>query len=364
MQQHPDERNNLDAITNITLYCKEQIKYKQLKLYGRELEKSVEVKLDNHFEIMEFYNNSRQIIASITPKIVPGFVGMRNWDYLSYEAHSNKLVVHTNYSDVEHENKEADAYIQMTAIPLPESKKADNTTIRFKTYSTNKNENDFIMDHLEPNKMYAVQYTYGKQSPFAYAESQRFIVQTKSSDGSAAHSPLKLMLDQSPNPPEPPTNTSNNTFEPPSPPKLIMRLDPQFKNYEVGVDVEPFCNPTPNGSHFWLNKDKPSKELKDINVADALCDQVASYPFCDNPDSNSTMEKRKKCSLGSELCYTTSIVVQEKIYSMSKKCIDVPKHYHPPQPSTTTPAATGNSATAFSLNRLCLVAVFFLLLIC
>lgn len=37
---------NIDAEAKIKLFCKEQIKFKKLHLYGRELEKSVEVKVN------------------------------------------------------------------------------------------------------------------------------------------------------------------------------------------------------------------------------------------------------------------------------------------------------------------------------
>lgn len=37
-----------------------------------------------------------------------------------------------------------------------------------------------MLDRLEPGHLYAVQYTYGKNSPFAYEESRRFMVDTGS----------------------------------------------------------------------------------------------------------------------------------------------------------------------------------------
>jgi len=151
---HP--RANLDTVANITLYCKEQIKYKQLRLYSRELEKSVEVKLDNHFEIMEYYNQTgREIVASITPRNCPRIcwtselvadvpntrpplsfqrpaahsceqiepVSTKTMlrEYASYEVRPpHMLVIHTNYSDLERgaERREADAYVQLTATPV------------------------------------------------------------------------------------------------------------------------------------------------------------------------------------------------------------------------------------------------------
>ena len=55
-------------MANISLHCKDHVRYKILKLADEELEKSVEVKLDNTFEITEHRNTSREIIANILPK--------------------------------------------------------------------------------------------------------------------------------------------------------------------------------------------------------------------------------------------------------------------------------------------------------
>lgn len=54
--------------------------------------------------------------------------------------------------------------------------------------------------------------------------------------------------------------------------KVLVHLNPKFKNYKIIVDVEPFCNPIlNNGSHFLLTKDKPTKELKNLPIMDVLC---------------------------------------------------------------------------------------------
>lgn len=42
---HSFFRPDIDALANITLFCRQHIKYKQLRLHDRELEKSVEVKV-------------------------------------------------------------------------------------------------------------------------------------------------------------------------------------------------------------------------------------------------------------------------------------------------------------------------------
>ncbi|KAI1733078.1 hypothetical protein Ddc_01989 [Ditylenchus destructor] len=347
--------------------------------------------LDNHFEIMEFYNNSRQIMASISPKNCPRICWnaelvaetMRGLkfrraathncleieavsasatlrDYTSYEVHHDKVIVHTNYSDHEHDGKEVDSYIQLAAIPIPEPKKHDNNTVRFKTYSTSKTEDgDFVLDHLEPNKLYAIQYTYGKQSPFAYAESRRFVVETKptSTAYAASHSPVRLVFDQ-PTPPPSRNSTehggdnSTHLAEEEQIPRVSMRLTSEFKDYEIGIDVEPFCDPhSYNGSHFWLTKDKPTRELRGLKIIEAICDEQPKHELCNgtHPEGSS---RPRKCSGPTELCYTANVMVHDSVYSMERKCENLAKHFHPPPPIVVTTHAVASNANSWQQSYL------------
>lgn len=58
----------MQAVANISLHCKDHIRYKEFKLADEESEKSVEVKLDNSFNITQNHNSSREIVANIQPK--------------------------------------------------------------------------------------------------------------------------------------------------------------------------------------------------------------------------------------------------------------------------------------------------------
>lgn len=60
-------------------------------------------------------------------------------DYLSYDVQQDRLIVHTNYSDSENGDEETDAYVQITAVELPETKgvnsSANSTSgIRYKVF--------------------------------------------------------------------------------------------------------------------------------------------------------------------------------------------------------------------------------------
>ncbi|KAI1726616.1 hypothetical protein DdX_03338 [Ditylenchus destructor] len=400
IKTHKEDGSNLDAQPLVSVTTK------RFGSGGRSLEnlvvtvrweqhpdeRSVEVRLDNHFEIMEFYNNSRQIMASISPKNCPRIcwnaelvaettrglkfrrAATHNCleieavsasttlrDYVSYEVHHDKVIVHTNYSDHEHDEKEVDSYIQLAAIPIPEPKRHDNNTVRFKTYSTSKTEDgDFVLDHLEPNKLYAIQYTYGKQSPFAYAESRRFVVETRptSSAYAASHSPVRLVFDQPTPPPfrnstEHGGDNSTHPAEEEQVPRVSMRLTSEFKDYEVGIDVEPFCDPhSYNGSHFWLTKDKPTRELRGLKIIEAICDEQPKHMLCNgtHPEGSS---RPRKCSGPTELCYTANVMVHDSVYSMERKCENLAKHFHPPPPVVLPTHAVASNANSWQQSYLC-----------
>lgn len=230
-----------------------------------------------------------------------------------------------------------------------------------------------MLDHLEPNRLYAIQYTYGKQSPFVYEESRRFVVDTSGErrpSYNAALNPVQFVFDYGPE--------KNGRREP----RITARIDRDFSGYEVGVDLEPFCSTDRNqGSHFWLSAKEPSHEIKGLPLVDAVCDSSSSskkHSLCpsqrilsasqqqindsstnqhqrNNRDSGGesaelqtvsnnqipwgtsqipwtseasattavAMPKRQRCPLGSDLCYIASLLVHGKIFSMPKRCVDV-----------------------------------------
>jgi hypothetical protein len=55
------------------------------------------------------------------------------------------------------------------------------------------------------------------------------------------------------------TESDNSTWK--LKPFAAARLDPTYHDYQLGMDVEPFCR-NKNGSHFWLSAAKPEHELK------------------------------------------------------------------------------------------------------
>ncbi|CAD5226727.1 unnamed protein product [Bursaphelenchus xylophilus] len=270
-EQHPDERQDLDMVANVSLVCDNQIKFKQVFLNRREIEKSVEVKLDNIFEVLETNNGSRQIMASITPKhchkicwvgTLYSEVGGYNFrrevsrkcehidtitsksklrDYKSYEFKNNSLIVHTSYPKEQNDSVEKDSYIQLTAIPIPENyttrANSSEDTTRFKVFSTTDNDT-FTLSNLEPDRLYAIQYTYVKQSPFAYAESRRFIIETRSKNmfgqtvkpvnvivHNLKHEPKHINKSQEK------TKMENMSIRP----EASIKLDPHFHNYKVSL---------------------------------------------------------------------------------------------------------------------------------
>uniref|UniRef100_A0A183BR59 Dolichyl-diphosphooligosaccharide--protein glycosyltransferase 48 kDa subunit n=1 Tax=Globodera pallida TaxID=36090 RepID=A0A183BR59_GLOPA len=227
-------------------------------------------------------------------------------EFVGYEMASNggDLIVQTNFSGGADGEKaeEADAYVQLTAIAIPEAKKADNSTVRFKTFNTKKEGEQYVLDNMEPGKLYAVQYTYGKQSPFVYEESRRFLL-----DMASGMTPVHVQY-----------NLTEPYSEQPGV-AATARLDPKFNQYELGIDVEPLCEPNESTLHFWLTKDRPEKELHELRLLDALCTAMPQHSVCHRaPGSSSAAAAAAgdahRCAMpDAKLCYTSNIVVHEKV---------------------------------------------------
>uniref|UniRef100_A0A915NDV8 Uncharacterized protein n=1 Tax=Meloidogyne javanica TaxID=6303 RepID=A0A915NDV8_MELJA len=261
-EQLEEEKQNLDALANITLFCNNQINYKQLKLNGKEENKSLEIYLDNYFEVNEEKNkniNNREINVLISPKNCTricwnveliaeinlkifrraatqnceelGKINTKTFlrNFVGYEFNNknNKLIIYTNYSEgVNKGNNELNGYVKITVNEVlqeeDEGNEGKNQTIINKSFSTENNENNFVVEGLEKGKYYAVQYTYGKTSPFIYEESHRFLINTGS-----MNEPLIWQF--------------NLTNEKGIKPNVIATAILLFKNYELGVDVESLC---------------------------------------------------------------------------------------------------------------------------
>lgn len=94
--------------------------------------------------------------------------------------------------------------------------------------------------------------------------------------GSAPRPPLQLRFQRPKDPPPPPTSTkkpsgkaksttpapddSENQLAPQEA-LIIAQLDPTYNDYQLGVDVEPFCR-SREATHFWLSAKQPEYALK------------------------------------------------------------------------------------------------------
>uniref|UniRef100_A0AC34PZC4 Uncharacterized protein n=1 Tax=Panagrolaimus sp. JU765 TaxID=591449 RepID=A0AC34PZC4_9BILA len=344
-----DYRTNLQAVANMSLNCKDHVRFKTLKLADEESAKAVEVKLENMFEITEKRNISRHIIANILPKschricwttkliapfehhnfekqigkdckeIAPVTAEATLRDYLSYEISHGDLTIHTNVSG----NDDGDDFVTIEAIQLPEGiETKHNQSNKIEKFSAPGTTNDFVVHGLDANKWYAVQYNYTKRSPFLYSESERFIIEPKNG---ATKGPLKIRFE---------TKDANDSFSNSSSgnstsqlkPYIVLFTDPAYKEFRIGVDVDPFCDAKgPNASHhFWLTSQNPQKELKDLDLIPAICGAKPEHSLCGNKMDDSShvvpgVTNMTVCS-SPNLCYTGNIEVNGKIYAMRKRC--------------------------------------------
>ncbi|KAE9553254.1 hypothetical protein FO519_003512 [Halicephalobus sp. NKZ332] len=340
-----DYRTNLQAVTNISLFCKDHVRYKILKLADEESAKALEVKLENTLEISEKKNNTRNIIANILPKScfricwdseLMAFFEHHNFgkevgkdcreispvtaetslrDYLSYDVNQGDLVIHTNVTG-NYGNE--DAIVTIEAIQLPEGVKIhDNLTNIVENFKTTESETEFILHGLNPNKYYAVQYSYTKRSPFFYSESERFIIEPRTS---STGNPLKVRFTTKD------LNSTSNSTNPEIKPEISMLMDASFNDFRIGVDVDPFCDAKgPNASqHFWLSKDQPRHILDHLDLVSAICGTKPEHSYCGiKRDAYSHIvpgvSNITVCS-SPNLCYAGNIEVNGKIYAMKKRC--------------------------------------------
>lgn len=130
---------------------------------------------------------------------------------------------------------------------------------------------------MEPNTLYAVEYRYEKESPFVYSESRRFVIETNDFSKSQSLQPIKLELEpiMSNYNDENLLNNANsyiqNVYKNYTV-QITIKLNSKFKKYKIRVDIDPFCDSTiNNGSHFWLTKEEPNKEIKNLPIIEVLC---------------------------------------------------------------------------------------------
>jgi hypothetical protein len=63
--------------------------------------------------------------------------------------------------------------------------------------------------------------------------------------------------------------------------------------------------------HFWLDKDRKQRDLRELRILDALCTASPGHSLCQQPGTAPTI---RGCSMREgRLCTTTNIVVHEKV---------------------------------------------------
>lgn len=145
---------------------------------------------------------------------------------------------------------------------------------------------------------------------------------------------------------------------------MYLQLDPQYKSYRVGVDMEPYCGRT-NVSHFWLSAEEPEHELRGMDLVSAVCSGGAQHEFCPSKeetelktvshDPETGQRSPQKCT--PNVCYTANIVVLDKVYSMGRQCANVAKYY----PILETPKRSQSHASTLVPNTLISIALFMFL---
>lgn len=223
-----------------------------------------------------------------------------------------------------------------------------------------------MIENLEPENLYAIEYKYGKESPFTYSESKRFIINTpKNNDiiylnifnnsinqtiNNIDKLPIKLIIQNislySIN-----SKIINKKFNKTKNDEInenfytlyiIIQLEKNYYNYKIGINLDPFCeynnsfnylinntneinenNQNNNNSNFffWLNNKQPYKILQHFDVLTAICNTNFLHSICKNLNKN--INNINKNCYSSIFCYTPSILLNKKLFNMNKYCINL-----------------------------------------
>jgi hypothetical protein len=80
--------------------------------------------------------------------------------------------------------------------------------------------------------------------------------------------------------------------------------------------------------------------IQDIDIEEAVCTAFPENFFCPQQEANETKREAKPSICVPNLCYTASLLVREKVYSMERRCVNVANQY-----PTTTLHRDSNSGT-------------------
>ncbi|EFP11783.1 hypothetical protein CRE_26737 [Caenorhabditis remanei] len=336
-----ERRSNLTTgVVKLRVICDTSETKEEIKLKGDEDSVTIEITMDQKYDIEEMDSEKHQIKAHISPlkchkicwttdlvlssgfgdftkhlgsecKEISGTTSttfLRNVKKVSVVENNlseNELVVET-------EVLESDVGV----VTLILQKLGGNETEEpvKKTFDTTTSNGRFVVP-VEDDAIYAVIYNYVKTKPFHYTSKGHFLVESPAVNSTKPSHPL---VDVSVIP-----TTFNykhdkpETILKPEPPFLLIRRSHQYPHNDLLVKIEPFCNETE--IKFRLEDRYPQHQ---IDAVPFLCGLNPKMYFCDKNVTN-----WQKCD--STLCFSTSVLIGLDSFEADSRCLNVTQHFPP-----------------------------------
>ncbi|CAI5449445.1 unnamed protein product [Caenorhabditis angaria] len=337
-KDHKGRNNNTSGVVKIRVICENTDTKEEIHLKGDEDAVTIEITMDQKYDIEEMDRVKHQIKAHITPLkchkicwtsdlvLASGFgdftkhlgetcediegttstTYLRNLKRISVEENNlsiNELIVETEVVESDH---------AVVTINLERLGENDTQSLR-KTFDTSTSNGKFIVP-LEDDSIYAVRYEYLKTKPFHYTSKSQFLIESPSANSTRASASL---VDIS----VIPTTFDYKKDKPesalkPEPPYLILTRSKVYGSHDLVLHMDPFCGE--NRTNVRLEDRYP---VHQIDATPILCGFEPKMYFCNH---NATY---KKCD--STLCFSTSVILQGETYDSETRCLNFTSHFPP-----------------------------------
>ncbi|CAL2041977.1 unnamed protein product [Caenorhabditis brenneri] len=344
-----EKRSNLTTgVVKLRVICDNSETKEEIKLKGDEDAVTIEITMDQKYDIEEMDAAKHQIKAHITPlkchkicwttdlvlssgfgdftkhlgsecKEIPGSTSttfLRNVKKVSVIENSlseNELVVETEVLESEY-----------GVVTLLLQKLGGNETEEpiKKTFDTASSNGRFVVP-VEDDAIYAVIYNYVKTKPFHYTSKANFLVESPAVNSTK---PSKPLVDVSVIPTSfDYKHDKKDSVLKPEPPFLLIRRSPYYSHNNLLVKIEPFCNETEQ--KFRLEDRYPQHQ---VDAVQFLCGLNHHMYFCDKNVTN-----WPKCD--STLCFSTSVLIGLDSFEADSRCLNMTQHFPPLNASPSAP---------------------------
>uniref|UniRef100_A0A8R1HIK2 Uncharacterized protein n=1 Tax=Caenorhabditis japonica TaxID=281687 RepID=A0A8R1HIK2_CAEJA len=338
-RENPGRSNLTTGLVKLRVICDNSETKEEIQLKGDEDSVTIEITMDQKYDIEEVNSETHQIKAHISPlkchricwksdlvfhtgfgdftkhlgeecKEISGTTSttfLRNVKKVTVMENSlsqNELVVETEVAESEQ------GVVTLLLQKLGGNEEMETIKQTFDTAASN---GRFIVP-VEDDAIYAVSYTYVKTKPFHYTSKAHFLVESPSVNSTRPSSPL---IDLS----VMPTSFNYKHDKPdsalkPEPPYLLIARSSHYSRNDLLVRIEPFCNET--GVKFRLEDRYPQHQ---IDAVPFLCGLEPKMYFC---NKNVTYHK---CD--STLCFSTSVLIDLDSYDSDTRCLNVTQQFPP-----------------------------------